>query len=917
MKQKRLIACLVSLILLTGIMPQAAITEDRKAGVDSFMNNAPGGDVAYCNFYGDFDSRNMSFMDGLAMGIKDNTDPLWFEEVILDGYEGRKQYSRNTTYMNVDKGFYDQDDHEFAVNILYYDFGPSEGTYYLSYWTREGINDLKAITKPGNYPGWTYITLQLSNVDFTKTFDNGANLRLVNGAYNAWRRVEVVNISKLKEQGKTSLEGVHSLGMASRRALEKSGILPDNEPIFMPENLSKPCTMYDVQRMLNVIRKNDVTLKESDKEITMTQAELLGMFMTEVGIDWTAKENLVDYAIKTGFLNGHSLFIGDAWEATNYNLGSVFHDVLYYEYDDGYPVIWKMYEFGFWGDTLITDITDATVKACFYRQPRYLPYTTITDNFTGRSFKYVNFFGSAMTRPYLDSLGWLPDGKRFICGVEAQPYVYMYNTETQILTYIGEMKQYGTGSMCASVGADGKIYYVGREGDMYTLVQVDPDDPKLEQKSVYRFPGGTRIHSPETVGTDGERLWFSGQVIDSSNFYNQPNHQGGQGWIPLVRYDITENSTPGVADTTYEVFYTEAKYQGLTGQTRHHNINPTNPNIGFFCVEPDTTNATVAYSRDRTNLAYFDTGEYWTYNQGYQWNGTNAEMTTHESFSHDGKYLVGMVGGGGSDDNLLGHTGQIQSGVFRVDMEGRHRQTYWSPDYAWAANHASMSADNKWVSVDGNLIAILNTETHQGFEITAWARITQKNHPYHPHANFSPGERNILNWGHVYNGVLGVAWLDVDEEFGHLLAEGGRYNVNEYVDCVSYEGLDCESEQVVKDGRDCQMSKAGAAIHYEINPEIVDTTNDAIRITFDYLDNEANPLTITYTGGVKTPNDDRLRFNKQIKYPRKGTGEWKTAVIEIEEANCESVAKYEADFAIGGGSANTYISNVKVERMEK
>ena len=919
MKRKGLFAFLISLMLLTGIVAEAEITEDRKEAVDSYLTVAPGGDVAYCNFYGDFDSRNMSFIDGLAMGIKDNTDPIWFEEVILDGYEGRKQYSRNTTYMTVDDDFYGPDDHEFIVNILYYDFGPSEGTYYLSHFDREGTNHLKAIVKPGNYPGWTYITWQLSNVDLSKTFDNGANLRLVNGAYNAWRRVEVVNLSKLKREGKTSLEGIHSLGMAKKRDLEKPGILPDNDTILMPENLAKPCTMYDVQRMLNVIRKDDVALKESDKEVTMTQRELLGIFMSEVGMDWETETNIVDFALKKGFVDGDGIFVADDWEATNYNLGTLLHDVLYYEYDDGYPVIWKMYEFGFWGDKEPKDINNAVVKACYYREPKLLPYITITDNLTGRTFKYVNFFGDTMLRTYLGISDFLPDGKRFICGTHGKAgerFIYMYNTETQILTYIGEDKRGGASAngLTAAVGADGMIYFYGLEDGNYCLVRVDPDDPKLEQKIVYRFPGGVSAHDM-FVGTDGERTWFTGQVIDGSNYFGQPNHQGGQGWLPLVRFDIPEESKPGVPDETYEVLYTEAIYQGETGQTRHHAANPTNPNIGFFCVEPDTANQTIAFSRDRTNLGYYDTGKIWTYNQGLRWNDTNTESTTHESFSYDGKYLVGMVGGGGNDDNTNGWTGQIQNGVFRVDMEGRHRQTYWSPDYAWSANHAAMSYDNKWVCVDGNLLAILNTDTHQGFEIAAWARNTLNSHPYHMHATFAINH-NILSWGHTHKGVVGMAWYDVDAELGHLIAEGGRYNVNEYVDCVSYEDIECESFRVEKDGRDCQMSKAGKAIHYEINPEIVDTTNDAIRITFDYLDNEANPITLTYTGGVTNPNEDRLRFNKKIQVARKGTGEWKTAVIEIEEANCESVAKFEADFAIGGGSANTYISNVKVERME-
>ena len=78
---------------------------------------------------GDLDSRYASFLDGISTGVKDASDPLYFELTTLDGYEARKQYSANSTYIKVDESFYDENDSKFLLNIFYYDFGPSEGSF--------------------------------------------------------------------------------------------------------------------------------------------------------------------------------------------------------------------------------------------------------------------------------------------------------------------------------------------------------------------------------------------------------------------------------------------------------------------------------------------------------------------------------------------------------------------------------------------------------------------------------------------------------------------------------------------------------------------------------------------------------------------------------------------------------------------
>lgn len=905
MTKRRTLVFLVSMLIIIGAFPGGIVSFADQSEIDSYMNEVPDGDIAYCNFYGNLDSRYASFIDGVSLGIKDTRDPLYFEQVVLDGYEGRKQYGANTTYINVEDDFYEKDDHNFIVNIFYYDFGPLEGTYYLEYRTTGGGLAQKSIVKPGNYPGWTYISIVLEDCDLSPHYENGASLRIQNGAYNAWRRVEIVNISDCKTE-KKDIEGVRHLGLRKRRDLEKTFIVEENKPIFMPINLAKPCTMYDVLQIKDHITMENSSIDESEKEKNLTQAELLKIFMDLVNLDYSNKESIVDFALETGFVESDGLFLFDEAKATNFNLGSLLNDFLDYEMPDGESFVFKMFNKGFFGDLTVNEIPNDALMADYYAAPRINPYITITDNSTKRTFKYINFYGEDLLRPYLTAPQWLHDGKRFICSTRSG-YLYLYDIETQIMSFLAKSERKLSDNGDGIVGEDGMIYYHGREGALYTINRIDPNDPELKSKIVYRFPPGV-VTLNETFAANGK--WFAGDISDNSNYFKAPS-----GYAALVVFHIPEESVPGVPDETYQVGYYKFS-EPEKGWLNHRQANPAYPNMIFFAHETDTSYCDYDAIRDRSNVMDLNTGEVWTYNQGYVKNGKNFDLTTHESFSADGEWLTGVTWVSGGAGHYMGQTDQqMVHAIFKARPDGSHRQLYFADDYGNNFNHTFFSSDMEWAVADSGFISLMCTDTHQLFPITSWSRNTLKGHPYHAHAQVARN-KYIASWGHTYKGVLGVAWYDFTHIAEKEKAKGEKYNVNEYVDCVSYKNLECESERLTKDGRDCQVVKAGKAIYYEINPDIVDTTNDAIRITFDYLDNSTNSLVITYTGGVRNQNDDRKRFDKQIHFSRQGTGKWKQAVIEIEEANCESVGKYESDFTISGGSAKTYISNVKVEAME-
>ena len=852
--------------------------------------------VAYVNFYGPLDRKDASFIDGISLGITDKNDPLYFEKVSLDGLEGRKQYAANFTYINVEENFFEKGDTEILVNICYYDFGPSEGSYYLEYPTTSGTLNQIRIYKPGRNPGWKYATVILPDCDLSARYANGASLRIQNGAYNAWHRIEIVNVSKCKREN-TAPTGITAYGSIKKTDLEKSKVLQLDDPMFSQENSIKKCSAYDAMTIANRYAMNEKTVSADSKQVTVTQGELIKIFMDGLSVDYAGKNNIVEYALEIGFIRSDSLFLFDNASATYSDLLMLMDDVLYYKGSDGLLQILKMYSAGFFEGISIDKIENESLLAEYYQAPRKNPYIKIVDNGTGRTYKYINFFGTQLNRPYLTSQQWLNDGKQFICSTPSG-YMYLYNTETQIMRFLARSISGADGI----VGGDGMIYYHSKEGNLNTFNRIDPNDPNLESKVIYRFPAGVYCNL-EIISNDGK--WFAGCITDSNNYFNTPDGQ-----YPVVVFEVPEESKPGIADTTYTV-----RYYGFEepekGPLYHQQANPVYKDLVFFCHETNTKNVNYGDMLDRVNIMNIETGGVVTYNQGNA-RGVGIELTTHETWSPDGEYLymVAMEANGG---NVMGSTEPIGA-IMRINKDGTHRQYYRTQAYESGSNHCFGSADNKWIASDSQFVNLTNMETHQVFPIAQCQRIIgSKNHPYHAHAQIARGH-NVMSWGHEHLGVLGIAWYDFSEIAENEVARGGRYTVNEYVECVSYESLECESFSVIKDGRQSQMSRAGSAIYYAINTDIADTTDDSIKITFDYLDNSIDPITLIYTKGVKEQNDALLRFNGGRKILRQGTGKWKTAVIEISSANCESIGKYESDFALRGGSTPLYVSNMRIEK---
>ncbi len=911
MKNTKLIAMLLSFVMVVGLLPGAMVISaaDDEGAVEKEHLAYVAPDSAYTMLHGNLDSRNASFIDGITMGITDSKHPSYYELVKEEGLEARKQYTSNSTYINVDKSFFEAGD-DLLVSIVYYDYGPSEGTYYLEYYTSDGGIHQEKLIKPGRNPGWSVKTVVTSKL-VPHGYENGATFRIQNGAFNTFRKIEIVNVSKQRRE--KIVPQIKTLHVEHIRTLEKMEILKLDDPMFAHENLAKPASVYDVQTYVNMygMVKGEI-ISAADKEKTMTQGEMLKAFMKMTGTDYAGQESIVDFAYEIGFIKPSSYFVFDEAPATYFNLCNLIYDILEYEITPDNPLILQLFEKGFFGDKTIAQIANDTLSRVYYMGAKKNPYYVITDNTTNRTFYYINFYGSMLMRPYFSEQSWTFDGKRFLCGTESG-LLYLYDTTTQLMHYIGQSSSPSTNDSDGNVGPDGMIYWYSSYNGYKTYMRLDPDDPNLESKVVYTFPKGV-TSGTDFIARDGS--YFGGEVGDPYDELGETR----EGYAKIAVFYLKEGNVPGVPDYNYKLNYYKFP-EPEKGVLNHRQVNPVYPDLVFFVHEAAISAGYEYYQMfDRCNVMDIETGEHWNLNVGRFGRGA-MQQVQHEAWSPDGEYLY-MVGGGSLGSQGKGGYDTGYGSIIRVNKDMTHRQYYNFPDAPFvSANHSFPGWDNDFIAIDSGWVAVGSLKTNQLFNIanTQWEMPGGVKHPYHAHAHVSWGEGNyMLNWGHVYNGVLGVAWYDYSDIVENEVAKGGRYEFGEGIECVSYEGLDCETVELEKDGRTARSIKAGKELYFAVDPAIADTTDDAVKVSFDYLDNSKEPITLKFTSGVKDETSDITRiYDNKRKITRRGTNKWKTATITLDSVNMESIGWHETDFTISGGAKNTYIANIKVEKVDK
>ncbi len=885
MKRNRIKAFLMATFMLIGSMPAqttsfAADTAANKAEFQYFMNTAEGS--AYVWMGEDIEGENIEFYDGVAMGITDANDPLYNEIVTLDGLIARKQYRANNSYFKMSEGYYDKSDTRFMLSLVFYDFGPSEGKFYLEYNSVIGTTRQITIVKPGTNPGWSVKTMLIDDLDLSTTYENGAHFKIINGAYNAFKKLEVVNINKARRE-KTNI-ATTALKADIKAELESLRIIQANDDRFKNENLSKACTGAEANTLRNTITGKTNTNTYGNK--ALTQGELVSMFMEAVGLTKTEDESWVEAAERYGVADVDDYLLFDEAPATYFNLLGIVHGALIYENSKGGILLLDLINNGFYEGVLTSSVNSETFQTLYYSQPRKLPYEKITNPLTNRTYYHINFFGSNMLRSYLGVQGWLPDGSGFVCGT-ATGNMYLYDIETQMLTFLDQTSPMDT-ALLSFVCANGWIYYYKAKDVQTTIWRIHPET--LVKEEMHTLPKGF-VPSYITVSNDGRYACFQQQSFGGA--FDVP-----AGTTPVVRADLVEKKT----EYRYNAFTTPGG-----NLTNHFQINPVYTDLIAFSHDY-TSGWTTFHILDRCNIMDFRTGEVITYNSGQLPDGRTEQMVTHEVWGMSGEHR--WFSSWATEGSK--HTGELPA-VVKIDKDGTHRQYYRT--LSGNSVHAGISGDEKMICCDFD-VRLIATDTHQVFRIVDLAPIVgSKDHPYHPHPHVSYSG-NMASWAEIRNGILGISWFDYTDILENEVAKGGRYAFGDDVMRVSYKGIECESSITEKAGKKCAVSKPGKSIFFDINPEVIDVDNGAAKITFDYFDNGIQPLVLTYTKGVEEKNDAWKVFNKTLNIKCENSKKWKTAEVTIDCGNFESIGKFETDFKIRSGEGNAYIANVKVEAID-
>lgn len=907
---KRIISLIVTIAMILALVPGAMAADEKDAAKEgaSVMKEVsviPGKNNAYVVFGEEIQSNKMTFVDGQESGITDPQDPLYSEDFEMDGITGRKVYKENYIYLKIDKSKISSDDHRFLILITYYDFGPQVGYFYVDYNSNDTAMSEEArkhkrytITKPGITPKWTTVRTLVDDAEFTGAMEYGADLRIVTRNYNAFAKIELVNVADL-ESGDTDLE-MPTVNTIQAEALTLSGLYEDKSADGKAYGLEENMTRIQALRaILKLLGKKDseIALVNPTKNFTdvsgddakvVAVAEQLGMVrgsgagtfaperlvtVQEVltyllrykGLDGDdVYENAYDYASKRNLVKTNDFILFPSRPLIRDNFVAIAYNMMTASFDDNPPLIAQHLSNGILTTADLERTGDPTFTSYLYYEPVKVPKTTINDPVTGRTYYYVNFKGDKMIRPYVTAQGWNYEGTKFIFGNDKTNGMYEYDIVTETVKFL-DITGAG-GSLNAVVTPDDHIIYYDYGGLLWDMDWKTYKKKKLIASGMY-----------STMNCTNDGKYVSGYHAGK---YSKMNTETGE---------ITARGM-------------NFKYNPDSQGVGHPMVNPVYDNLVFFCHEGTTT-----LIPDRLWVWNTDTDEVFNlFVQGENKHGTTGECSGHEVWSMDGEMMYWVKY---TQDQNIG-----QSGFMRMDKLGKTRE-YINGDYAiW---HCYPSGDHNWVAGDtsSGQIILANCNTYESYYIAKF-RMWSWTHPYqpHPHINFG---NTVISWQMVDDdNMLGVGWADISD-----LTQNPRTNEEiKLDDSVSVLTNDDSKDfniiaNDVYDGQECITAPVNNNIYCKINDDKILSESGNFKVKFTYLDMGRQPVNIKYTSAPQTLRDLANREDKVVSVPKQNSGKWKTVELEITNANLNNACKHQSDFVIYSPYSQMTVKDIEVTEI--
>ncbi len=177
--------------------------------LDSELSFAPvSNSNAYVTMTDTVKANNLTVKFGSKTSVKDAASAS-LEQIPLGGVITKKLYRGTDVYITLDKAKFNGS--KYLVLITYYDFGPDKGDFHLEYNSSDASLSSSqraakryTIRKTGMKEKWTTVSFFIDDAAFTGAMEHGADIRIVNGAYNAFAKIEIIDYSdfEVTSQGK-------------------------------------------------------------------------------------------------------------------------------------------------------------------------------------------------------------------------------------------------------------------------------------------------------------------------------------------------------------------------------------------------------------------------------------------------------------------------------------------------------------------------------------------------------------------------------------------------------------------------------------------------------------------------------------------------------------------------------------------
>lgn len=890
------------------------VDENEKIGTG--VSLIPGENNAYVVMGENVTTNYMTYTDGVKEGIVNPSDMNYNEMFLMDGVTGRKVYKENYVNLKLSPEYYSEQDCKFMVLITYYDFGPSVGYFHVEYSKKDGSVGRVSIRKEGVKPKWCTSRILLDDASFGGKLDGGNDIRLLTNAYNAFAKVEIVNISVAERSGEVIELGTVNAAQAETLGLLKLMEGPGGKDATygLEQKLTRGET---VKMLLKAMAKDDVSLKENNhcsfsdvsselapyigygEKIGMISGTGSGLFKPDeyatprqlmmflfriLGIEGdNLYENAVEIAKNNKMVLEFDMILYPDAALTRDNFAAILYNSIMVENKEGKTIIVDNINAG----RITEEMTDSTgvpeIMAYKFMLPRKVPKRTMVDESSGRTYYYLNIEGTKAIRSYVNTQEWNAAADKFIIGNDTTGAMYEYDVNTEILRFLDYC--IASGSLQAHVVANDQIYYKKKDGSIWHM-----DWNTYEKRKIADLPPyAMTIDDGISVTEDGKYIGTKFKMdSDPKDYFNG-----------IHRYRILArlNTETGEWDKIDSHEFDNVPQYPDVG---HPIIHPYDENTLFFCHE-----GTTHYIPDRLWIKNFETGEdYNVFKQAERADGMTGEPSGHEMWSHDGESLVFV--------KYPFDTNVGKSGVVRVSRDGSERE-YYNGDYKYW--HCTSTANMEWVAADTQTspreVVLISTRSYKSYPIVKFRMGPSPNHPYQPHPTFSWNGK-MISWQMVdENDMLGTAWMDVSDITGQKF-EGGEEKYNDSVNVVSYKNTEFESSAVEIDGMHCLKANADCGIYFDINDELIRTPRGNVRIKLTYLDSGSMPIDILYTSSTEKPTEYANQEDMKFTVERSDSGKWKTVTLNLKNAGLNNSGKHLSDFAVKGRFSEVVVGDVEV-----